>query len=59
MDFGGPKRAFEEADRRYAQLKRLHHAGAITEAEFDERLKRTRVQDEGGHWWIKSRKSGE
>src|SRR5215213_2651243 len=59
MDFRGPERSFEEADRRYAELKRLHEAGEITEEEFDEQLKRSMVQDEGGRWWSKSRKSGE
>jgi len=59
MDFRGPERSFEEADRRYAELKRLHEAGEITEEEFDEHLKRSMVQDEGGRWWSKSRKSGE
>src|SRR5215217_2517449 len=51
MDFRGPERSFEEADRRYAELKRLHEAGEITEEEFDEHLKRSMVQDEGGRWW--------
>src|SRR5215213_1190527 len=59
MDFRGPERSFEEADRRYAELKRLHEAGEITEEEFDEQLKRLMVQDERGRWWSKSRKSGE
>src|SRR5215211_3069084 len=59
MDFRGPERSFEEADRRYAELKRLHEAGEITEEEFDEHLKRSMVQDEGGRWWSKSRQSGE
>ena len=59
MDFRGPERSFEEADRRYAELKRLHEAGEITQEEFDEQLKRSMVQDEGGRWWSKSRKSGE
>ena len=58
MDFRGPERSFEEADRRYAELKRLHEAGEITEEEFDEQLKRSMVQDERGRWWSKSRKSG-
>jgi beta-lactam-binding protein with PASTA domain len=49
---------FEEVDRRYAQLKRLHHSGEITQEEFDEQLKRSMVQDQRGRWWGKSRKSG-
>src|SRR5215208_6356771 len=59
MDFRGPERSFEEADLRYAELKRLHEAGEITPEEFDEQLKRSMVQDEGGRWWSKSRQSGE
>ena len=53
-----PTNSFEEVDRRYAQLKRLQHSGEITQEEFDEQLKRSMVQDEGGRWWSKSRKSG-
>jgi beta-lactam-binding protein with PASTA domain len=59
MDFRERGVDFEEVDRRYAQLKRLHEAGEITEEEFDEQLKRSMVQDQGGRWWSKSRKSGE
>ena len=54
-----PAHYFEEADRRYAQLKRRHETGQITEEEFDEQLKRLMVQDEGGRWWAKARQSGE
>jgi hypothetical protein len=50
---------FEEADRRYARLKRLHQAGEITQEEFDEQLKRSMVQDGRGRWWSKARNSGE
>ena len=53
-----PTNSFEEVDRRYAQLKRLQHSGEFTQEEFDEQLKRSMVQDEGGRWWSKSRKSG-
>jgi len=51
--------AFEEVEHGYAELKRRHDAGELTEEEFDEQLKRSMVQDESGHWWAKSRKSGE
>jgi len=54
-----PTNYFEEADRRYAELKGLYDAGEITEEEFDEQLKRSMVQDEGGRWWSKARQSGE
>jgi hypothetical protein len=59
MDSGEPNPDFEGADRRYAQLKRLHEAGNISEVEFDEQLSRSMVQDQWGRWWVKSRKSGE
>ncbi len=59
MDLGKSELSFEEVDHRYAQLKRQVDAGQITEAEFDEQLKRSMVQDKSGHWWAKSRKSGE
>src|ERR671917_2215284 len=59
MALGGSKPDFEEADRRYTHLKQLSEAGEITEEEFDEQLKHSMVQDEGGRWWVKSRKSGQ
>ena len=59
MDFRERGVDFEEVDRRYAQLKRLHEAGEITPEEFDEQLKRSMVQDESGRWWSKSRETGE
>src|SRR5215210_2222650 len=59
MALRGSKPAFEEADRRYTHLKQLSEAGEITEEEFDEQQKHSMVQDEGGRWWVKSRKSGQ
>jgi hypothetical protein len=59
MDFGVPKPDFAEADRRYAELERLHEDGDITKEEFDEQLQRSMVQDENGRWWAKSRETGE
>jgi preprotein translocase subunit SecE len=59
MALGGSKPDFEEADRRYTHLKQLSEAGEITEEEFDEQLKHSMVQDDGGRWWVKSRKSGQ
>jgi hypothetical protein len=61
MDFGGeePKLDFKEVNLRYAQFKRLHETGIITDKEFVKQLKRLMVQDQRGHWWSKSRTSGE
>jgi hypothetical protein len=50
---------FQEADRRYVEIKRRHEAGELAQEEFDEQLKQLMVQDEDGRWWAKSRSSGE
>ena len=50
---------FQEADRRYAEIKRRHETGSLTQEEFDEELKHLMVQDEEGRWWAKSRTAGE
>jgi hypothetical protein len=50
---------FQEADRRYVEIKRRHEAGELAQEEFDEQLKQLMVQDEEGRWWAKSRRSGE
>src|SRR5215218_1411116 len=50
---------FVEADRRYAEIKRRHEAGTLTDEEFDEHLVQLMVQDEEGRWWVKSRTTGE
>jgi hypothetical protein len=50
---------FREADRRYAEIKRRHEAGTLTDEEFDEQLKQLMVQDEEDRWWLKSRRTGE
>ncbi len=49
---------FREADRRYAEIKRQHEVGSLTDEEFDERLRQLMVQDREGRWWVKSRKTG-
>jgi beta-lactam-binding protein with PASTA domain len=59
MDFRGREVDFQEADRRYEELKRQLDGGSISEEEFDEQLQRLMVQDESGRWWVKSRKGGE
>jgi hypothetical protein len=50
---------FREADRRYAEIKRRHEAGTLSDKEFDEQLKQLMVQDKEGRWWVKSRTTGE
>jgi hypothetical protein len=50
---------FQEADRRYVEIKRRHEAGELAQEEFEEQLKQLMVQDEEGRWWAKSRRSGE
>jgi uncharacterized membrane protein HdeD (DUF308 family) len=50
---------FQEADGRYAEIKRRHEAGDLIQEEFDEQLKQLMVQDEEGRWWAKSRTTGE
>jgi hypothetical protein len=50
---------FQEADRRYAEIKRRHEAGTLTDEEYDEQLKQLMVQDQEDRWWSKSRKTGE
>lgn len=59
MDSKEREMTFEEADRRYAEIKKRHEAGGIGAGEFDERLKERMVKDEKGRWWAKSRKTGE
>jgi hypothetical protein len=49
---------FQEADRRYAEIKRRHEAGTLTDEEFDEQLKELMVQDQEDRWWVKSRTTG-
>jgi hypothetical protein len=50
---------FREADRRYAEIKRRHEAGALNDQEFDEQLKQLMVQDQEERWWSKSRRTGD
>src|SRR5215217_2674282 len=58
MDFRGREEKFREADRRYADLKRQLDAGSISEEEFEAERQRLMVLNEG-HWWAKSRETGE
>ncbi len=55
MDFRKREANFQEADRRYAELKRQFDAGSITTEEFDAQRRRLMVHDDEGRWWSKSR----
>src|SRR4051812_6852620 len=59
MNFEDREISFGEADRRYSELKRQFDAGIINTEEFDAQRRRLMVQDDEGHWWAKSRDSGE
>jgi hypothetical protein len=59
MDFREDKIGFQEADRRYAELKRQRDSGTISDEEFDAQRQQLMVQDDEGRWWAKSRKTGE
>ncbi len=45
---------FQEAERRYAGLKRQFEAGTIGVDEFNAQRQQLMVQDDEGHWWAKS-----
>jgi Short C-terminal domain len=59
VDFKGQEVDFQEADRRYADLKRQRDAGTISEEEFETQRQRLMVLDGEGRWWAKSRDTGE
>ncbi len=59
MEPGGREIDFQEADRRYAELKRQWEAGALDAEDFDAQLKQMMVRDDRGVWWAKSRKTGD
>ncbi len=59
MDFGEREVDFQEADRRYAELKRQLDAGTISTGEFAAQRQQLMVQDDEGHWWAKLGESGE
>ena len=50
---------FQEADRYYAELKQQHDAGAISDEEFEARLKELMVEDDENRWWGKAPGTGE
>src|SRR5918912_4316610 len=60
MDFSEQQATtFEEAERRYAELKRQLDSGVISAEEFDAQRRQLMVQDDEGKWWAKSRNTGE
>ena len=59
MDPEAQRINFDEADRRYAELKRRYDAGEVSDEGFDEQRRSLMVRDEKGRWWAKSRKTGE
>ncbi len=59
MDFGEREVDFQEADRRYAELKRQLDAGTISPGEFAAQRQQLMVQDDEGHWWAKLGEAGE
>ena len=59
MDFRERRIDFQEADRRYAELKRQLDAGIITDEEFDTQRQQLMLKDDEGRWWAQSRRTGE
>ena len=59
MEHKERKIEFREADRRCAELKQQHHAGVISDEEFDAQRKQLMVQDDEGRWWAKGREADE
>ena len=59
MSFDEGKITFQEADRRYAKLRREQESGSLSNEEFDAELKQLMVQDPEGRWWAKSPTTGE
>jgi len=53
------KLSFREADQRFAALEQQHSAGALSDEEFESRVRDLMVQDGTGRWWAKSRSTGE
>ncbi|CAN5562862.1 hypothetical protein BH24ACT21_BH24ACT21_01740 [soil metagenome] len=59
MDFKEQELDFQEADRRYAELKQQRDTGSISNDEFDTQFQQLMVLDDDGRWWAKSRETGE
>jgi hypothetical protein len=45
---------FQEAERRYTELKRQFDAGTISVDDFNAERQRLMVQDDEGRWWARS-----
>jgi hypothetical protein len=50
---------FQEANRRYANLRQRYENGSLSAEEFDALLEEMMVEDGEGRWWAKSRETGE
>jgi hypothetical protein len=59
VNFREHKIGFQEADRRYAELKRQRDAETIGDEEFEARRQQLMVQDDEGRWWAKFGESRE
>ena len=59
MEYTGRDTDFQEADRRYAELRRRYDLREIGDEEFDAELQQLMVRDESGNWWTKDRGTGE
>lgn len=49
---------FQEADRRYLDLKRQHDKGSLSAEEFEAQLEQIMVQDDEDGWWSKHPETG-
>jgi hypothetical protein len=54
LNLRGGKMDFQEAERRYAELKRQFDAGTIGVDDFNAERQRLMVQDDEGRWWCRS-----
>jgi hypothetical protein len=59
MGFRDQDLAFQDADRRYAELKQQRDTGSLGVEAFEEKLKELMVQDAEGVWWARSPSTGE
>ncbi|MBV9453388.1 MAG: SHOCT domain-containing protein [Rubrobacter sp.] len=55
MDYRGREADFQEAEHRFAEVKRQFDAGALSAEEFDAQRRQLMVQDDEGRWWAKSK----
>ena len=49
---------FDELDRRFAELRLQHRAGALSLEDFEARRKDLMAQDDQGRWWTKDADTG-